>query len=219
MFSSLLIWLQSIAFAYGAWGVFFLAFLQEVVPPIPSTLVTVASGGLLLTGSTITLESIGRLVSVVGIPIAAGMTAGSIIVYGVVYWGGAPLVKRFGHLIGISWGDIEQLQERLQGTAADEVIFFAARAFPLTPSILLNVVCGLVRWNPVSFVFSTFFGTIIRATWTGFIGWQLGSAIVTYERVIRFGNWIVVGLAAAAVVGFVVYRRRKTAEERAKVTP
>lgn len=209
MFESLFIWLQGIALAGGAKGVFFLAFLQEIIPPIPSTLVTVASGGLFLSGSALTWESFGRLIMMVGIPIALGMTLGSVIVYGVVYWGGAPLVKRFGHHVGISWESIERLQDRLSGTTADEAIFFAARAFPLIPSVLLNVVCGLVRWNPISFIVSTFFGTVIRATWSGFIGWQLGSALSSYSDFIERTHWgVLIGFVIAVVV-FLGYRRHK----------
>lgn len=209
MFESLFVWLQGIALAGGAKGVFFLAFLQEIIPPIPSTLVTVASGGLFLSGSAITLESFGRLIGLVALPIALGMTLGSIIIYGLVYWGGAPLIKRFGHLVGTSWDDIERLQGRLSGTVVDEVAFFALRSFPLTPSILLNVVCGLVRWNPISFIISTFFGTLIRATWSGFIGWQLGSALSSYSSFVERAHWAILIIFVVAVIGFFGYRRYK----------
>ncbi len=214
MFESLFAWLQGIALAGGAKGVFFLAFLQEIIPPIPSTLVTVASGGLFLSGSAVTLESFGHLIAIVALPIALGMTLGSVIIYGLVYWGGAPLIKRFGHLVGTSWDDIERLQGRLSGTAVDEIAFFALRSFPLTPSILLNVVCGLVRWNPLSFIISTFFGTLIRAAWSGFIGWQLGSALSSYSSFVERANWIVLIGFALAVIGFFAYRRY-TAKKKA----
>jgi len=215
MFESLFVWLQGIALAGGAKGVFFLAFLQEIIPPIPSTLVTVASGGLFLSGSAVTLESFGRLIGLVALPIALGMTLGSVIIYGLVYWGGAPLIKRFGHLVGTSWDDIERLQGRLSGTAVDEIAFFALRSFPLTPSILLNVVCGLVRWNPISFIISTFFGTLIRAAWSGFIGWQLGSALSSYSSFVERANWVVLLGFALVVIGFFGYRRYKTKKKAA----
>lgn len=210
MFTSLIVWLQDIALVHGPWGVFLIAFIQEVVPPIPSTLVSVGSGLLIIGDASVNVASITKLVTHVGLPIAVGMTLGALIVYGVVYWGGAPVVKRFGHLAGISWDDIERLRARMRGTAADDVIFFVARAFPLTPSILLNVVCGVLRWNPVSFVISTFFGTLIRATWSGFLGWQLGGALVSYAEHIEQANNVFFIVFIIGIVGFLGYRRWKS---------
>lgn len=209
MFESLLIWLQGIATTHGPWGVFLIAFIQEVVPPIPSTLVSVGSGLLIVGDASVNAASILKLVTHVGLPIAIGMTIGAMIVYGIVYWGGAPVVKRFGHLVGISWDDIERFRTRMHGTAADDVIFFAARAFPLTPSILLNVVCGVLRWNPISFIVSTFFGTLIRATWSGFLGWQLGGALVSYSRHIEQANNVFLIVFVIAIAGFFGYRKHR----------
>jgi membrane protein DedA with SNARE-associated domain len=210
MFSALLTWLQSIATGHGALGVFLIAFIQEVIPPIPSTLVSAGSGLLIVGDASVNAASIMKLVTHVGLPIAVGMTLGAMIVYGVVYWGGAPAVKRFGHFVGISWDDIERFRARMRGTAADDVIFFVARAFPLTPSILLNVVCGVLRWNPISFIVSTFFGTLIRATWSGFLGWQLGGALVSYSRHIEQANTIFFIVLVLGILIFLGYRRWKS---------
>lgn len=215
MFESLLIWFQSVASTWGGWGVFFLAFLQEIIPPIPSTLVSFGSGLLIIGDAPITTASVIKLMTHVSLPLAAGMTLGAMIVYGVVYWGGAPLVRRFGHLVGISWDDIEHFKSRMSGTHSDEVILFIARSFPLTPSILINVVCGMLRWNPISFLLSTFFGTVVRATVTGFIGWQLGSAIVSYSSFIEKAHNTIFVICILAIVAFFVYRRYKAKKKAA----
>ncbi|MBP9771997.1 MAG: VTT domain-containing protein [Candidatus Pacebacteria bacterium] len=209
MIEHLITSIQVFALSWGAWGVFGLAFLQEIIPPIPSTLVTVASGFLFLEHAPITGASILKLFLMVGLPIAGGLTIGAMIVYGVVYAGGRPLVRRYGHLIGTSEEDIERLHTRMKGTTNDEAILFALRAFPLTPSILLNVFAGIVRWNPVSFVISTFFGTIIRAMWSGFIGWQLGAVYVHYADFIEQGQTLVLIIAFGAFVWFFYRRRQK----------
>ncbi len=222
MFTGLLIWLQGIAVSHGPLGVFLIAFIQEIVPPIPSTLVSAGSGLLIVGDAPVTIASVTKLVTHVGLPIAIGMTLGAIIVYTVVYWGGPPLVKQFGHFVGISWDDIEKFRTRMRGTVADDIIFFAARAFPLTPSILLNIVCGVLRWNPISFIISTFFGTLIRATWSGFLGWQLGSALVSYSRHIEQAHNIFFAVFVIALVAFFGYRKYKATRQqgdKAKATP
>ncbi len=218
MFESLFIWLQSIASAWGTWGVFFLAFFQEIIPPIPSTLVSVGSGLLIIGDAPISVASVTKLITHVSLPLSAGMTIGAMIVYGLVYWGGAPLVRRFGYLVGISWDDIEHFKSRMSGTYTDEAILFFARAFPLTPSILINVVCGMLRWNPVSFFLSTFFGTVIRSTISGFVGWQLGSAIVAYSSFIERAHNTIFVIFVLAVGTFFGYRRYKAKKEGEKKT-
>ena len=209
MTESLLAWVHTIASTWGGWGIFFLALLQEVIPPIPSTLVSFGGGLLLVGDMNVNAASVMRLMTQVSLPLASGMTLGALIVYGVVYWGGAPVVRRYGHLVGVSWDDIERLKSRMSGTHTDEVALFVARSFPLVPSILVNVVCGILRWNPVSFFLSTFFGTVVRATITGFIGWQLGNAVVSYSDFIGHAHNAIVAVAVVGLGAFLGYRRYK----------
>lgn len=209
MIESFLAWFHVVASTWGGWGIFFLAFLQEVIPPIPSTLVSLGGGLLLVGDMDVNVASVIKLMTHVSLPLASGMTLGALIVYGVVYWGGSPVVHRFGYLVGISWDDIEGFKSRMSGTHTDEIVLFIARSFPLMPSILVNVVCGILRWNPISFFLSTFFGTVIRATVTGFIGWQLGNAVASYSDFVGRAHTTVIVVSVLAVGAFFVYRRHK----------
>ncbi|MEX0916872.1 MAG: hypothetical protein WDZ44_02105, partial [Candidatus Spechtbacterales bacterium] len=69
--------------------------------------------------------------------------------------------------------------------------------------------CGLLRIDVKKYIIFTFLGTLVRATFLGFIGWQAGSLYTEYSVYIdtleRVG---VVAIAIGAVI-FFLYRRQK----------
>ncbi|MEK7579508.1 MAG: VTT domain-containing protein [Patescibacteria group bacterium] len=210
MLDSLITYLHTAALFAGPLGVFLLSFLQELIPPIPSTLVTLSVGFFFMGDAAITGASMWRLFLYVGLPVSVGLTLGSLMIYGIVYWGGRPVVERFGKYIGITLADIDRLNAYLTGRKYDDVLLFLARSFPLMPSSVLNIFCGLVRWSPVSFFWNTFIGTIIRSMWSGFIGWQVGVVYEAYAaRIESFQNILFI-LAIVAIALFVYIRRRKS---------
>ncbi len=209
MFETLIAYFHTAALFAGPWGIFLLSLVQEIVPPIPSTLVTLSAGFFFMGDAAITVGSVGKLFFIVGIPVAAGLTLGSFVVYGIVYWGGRPVVERFGKYIGITLADIDRLDTYLKGKKFDDALLFLARSFPLMPSSVLNIFCGLVRWNPLSFAATTFVGTIIRSMWSGFIGWQVGVVYETYAHKIESFQNVLFILAVVAIAIFVYIRRKK----------
>lgn len=213
MIEWLLSYIQTVFLTLGPWGVFILAVVQELIPPIPSTLVTVSAGFVFLAGDPMSWASIVKLFLYVGLPIAGGLTLGSLAIYGLVYWGGKPLLDTYGKYMGLSWGDIEKLQSYMRGHVWDDFVFFAARSFPLIPSLAINVFGGLVRWPLWKFITYTFFGTIIRSMWSGFIGWEFANVYQTYVQtyavtVENIQNGVLV-VAVVIVGGYLYYRKKK----------
>lgn len=209
MFDTLFTVAQHIAEMYGFWGVLFLAFAQEIFPPLPSTVITFSAGVLFLTGEVLGVDAFVRLFLYVGIPIAIGLSIGALVIYGIVYWGGKPVVERWGRFAGVSWKEIEQLQNNMKGRKADDIVLFLARATPVIPSVAINVFAGLVRWPPISFFLNTFFGTVIRSMWVGFLGWQVGNLYEKYATAIEQVQNVILAVVVIGVVGFFIYRRRK----------
>lgn len=209
MFTELFHGIQAALFAMGSVGVFTLALVQELIPPIPSTLVTVSAGFVFLSGDHMSWAAFMKLFWVVGLPVASGLTLGALAVYGLVYWGGRPLVEKWGGKVGLSWTDVEKVQSYMKGHKSDDVILFAARSFPLMPSLAINVFCGIVRWPPISFILHTFFGTVIRAMWSGFVGWQFASLYHRYAAVVEQTQNIIMGVIVLGVMGFLYWRWQK----------
>lgn len=206
-------WIQGVMLTLGPSGVLFLAFLQELVPPIPSTLVVVTAGFFFLGGIPLSLGGFIELFWMVGLPVALGLSVGSLIVYGIVYWGGRPIIEKYGLYLGVSWEDIERLQQYMRGHISDDVLLFTARALPIMPSVAINVFCGVVRWRPLPFFLHTFFGTIIRAMWAGFIGWEFGNVYQHYATVIENTQNIIFAVILVAFGGFLYYRKKRKSQE------
>lgn len=214
MVDALVVMLHNIVFMAGFWGIVLFAFAQEIIPPIPSTILAITLGFALFAGSSFSLATLLSIVISIGIPIALGLTVGAVIVYGVFYWGGRPLLERYGRYIGVSWDDVETVRKRFHDTNKDELLLFVARAFPLVPSVALNVFAGIIRWPLKSFVWLTFSGTIVRGFLGAVIGWQTGSAFIRYAQVLEQIHTWIFGLIVLGVVGFVGYRFKKKLEAR-----
>jgi uncharacterized membrane protein YdjX (TVP38/TMEM64 family) len=97
----------------------------------------------------------------------------------------------------------------MKGHVWDDAMLFTARATPIIPSIAINIFCGLVRWRPISFFLHTFFGTVIRAMWVGFLGWQAGTLYQKYADIFEGIQNGVFLLVVAGLVVFIMYRRRR----------
>jgi membrane protein DedA with SNARE-associated domain len=201
--------LHSIALAAGFWGILFVAFLQEVFPPLPSTAVAMSLGFLLFAGQSLSAHTLWGLFLQIGLPIALGLTIGAVIIYYLVAWGGMALIDRWGRWMGITREDIEKLQGRMKGSVADDLLLFLARAFPLMPSVAVNIVAGLMRTRILPFILLTFLGTIIRAMWAALIGWQVGSAFEAYAATIERIHTLVFVVLILGTLFFVWHRRRK----------
>ncbi len=195
----------------GSIGVFAAAVIEEVIAPIPSALVILISGFILVSG-TIDLHSLGLLVTKVAIPAAFGITVGSFLAYGLAYYLGKPFLMKFGKWFGLSWEDITKLQKRFENSSSDELSLFVVRAIPFVPSVVISAFCGLIRFPIRAYTIYSLLGLVIRTTILGFVGWQAGKFYFRYAKTIdAFENVILLAAVALVVLFFVwkYFRARK----------
>lgn len=198
MIESLIHSIQTILIPLGAIGVFLASILEEVVAPIPSAFVLMTAGFFLVPDHAWTLASLGKIFFVIAIPGALGVTLGSLIVYGIGYWAGKPLLLEWGNYFGISWGEVEKMERRFERGYSDEVTLFIVRAVPVIPSVIISAFCGLIRLPVREYLVFSFLGMIIRAFVLALIGWQVGGV---YERFAGFISQVENKVFAAAVIG------------------
>lgn len=191
----------------GVLGVFLAGVLEEVVVPIPSALTMMAAGFFFLGGQPVTSSTLIILFAHVAIPLTLGLTIGSLFTYWLAHRFGRPAVERFGHYARISWADIERLERRLEKNKSQSVTIFSLRVFPLLPSVVINVFCGLIRLPLWRYCLLTFGGVVIRSYIVALIGWQLGSVYHSYAS--YFERIEFAGLVVALVFLIVFYVRRK----------
>jgi len=198
--------------SHGMLGVFLSAFIEEVVAPIPSGLVMMSAGYAFLSGEPVTFANFIYLFTRVAIPLSLGLTLGSYLVYGLSYKYGENIIKRFGKYVGLSWSDVMRVHRKFDKTNKDDMTLLILRLLPIIPSIVINAVAGLVKFNLRSYTFITILGTLLRATLVSFIGWQVGNLYKEYaEQIDHYENYAF-GVVLAFVVGYLLwkkYRKKK----------
>ena len=149
--------------AWGALGFFIGAFLEEVALPVPSPLLLI--GVAFFVGKPLlSLAVITRILLMVIIPITAGATIGSLVIFGVAYVGGKAAIDKWGKRFGITWDAVVELQEKLSHHKSDEVALFLSRCLPFTPTTLLTALAGIIRMNVWVFALLTFLGIFVRVS-------------------------------------------------------
>lgn len=192
----------------GGFGVFSAEVIEEVIVPIPSAVILLGSGFLFLKGA-FSLSLVSTLLFTIVIPAMFGLTLGSLVIYGFAYKGGKPFLDRFGTWIGVRWADIESVQRKFEEGTFDEWTFILARVFPVVPSVLIAVFCGLTRMPVKKYIMLTLVGAFLKALLLAIIGWQVGALYLKYANVIGHIENTVFALTILSIVGFLVYRKVK----------
>lgn len=198
----------------GALGVFVASALEEIIVPIPSTVIQTGAGFLFLSGLPVDAHSLWILLSRIVIPSAVGATLGSLLIYGLVYWGGMPFVRRFGRYFFITPSKVERAKETVLAHRSLVWAFCILRFIPLLPNVFVAAGAGFIRLPVRIYLWTSLVGIAVRATYLGLAGWLAGGA---FEALVPqgtiFGMFIALALgilAVTVIVGLViVYVRKK----------
>ncbi len=215
MIESLILFIHTHLLPLGGFGVFIASIIEEILAPIPSAAVIFASGFLLVKGP-IGFDTVLDLLVKVAIPAALGITLGSLMVYGIAYYAGKPILTKWGKWLGLSWEDVEKIQLKFSQTSFDEASLFVIRAIPIVPSVVISAFCGLIRFPLRPYVLFSLLGLIVRAILLGFVGWQIGTLYFRYAKYVTlFENIILVGIVifVTIFVGWRVYKHKKQAPQ------
>ena len=177
MAESILTWVTNVVTGFGYWGIAFMMFLENLIPPIPSELVMplagfAASRGELDLWSAIAFGSFGSLL-------------GALLWYYIGLYLGLnrlkALLDRYGGWVGLSSKDLDNAQRWFikRGT-------WTVGICRMIPGIrtYVSIPAGITRMPLVPFLLYSSVGTVL---WTAFLtlaGYFLGNE---YERI---GAWL-----------------------------
>ncbi|WP_287382225.1 DedA family protein [Methanobacterium sp.] len=207
MLTSILTGLEGFIVSYGPWAVFGGSILEQVVTPIPSSVVVLGASFFLMKGVALSAGSLQTMFFNISIPAALGVTLGSLLYYGISYKIGIPFVERAGKYLGVSVEDLEGVEKRVKESRYENLFLFTARCVPVIPSIAISLFCGLIRYNPRNYVLITFFGAMVQASILGIIGWQFGNFYLTLSEGLSFIDNIILVVLVLVVVIFVLKKR------------
>lgn len=174
--------------------------LEELISPIPATLV------LGVAGSAVALGSLGvpyllllTFLATVGKSAAAWIT----------YWLGRTLgefvIEKWGKYFGVKVEDVHDVNLKLK-TKNAWWLLFALRSLPIAPSAAVSIAAGIVRMRQRIFGSATFAGYLIRNLLIAFAGYGGPSFLKNWETYAtdpRYGIVAAVLLTLLAVYFFI----------------
>jgi membrane protein DedA with SNARE-associated domain len=181
----------------GYFGVGILMALESAAIPLPSEVIMPFAGYLVSIG-TFTLLGI----SLAG---AIGSVIGSAILYGIGYYGGRPLIEKYGKYILIRSEDLDSAERffKKYGVASN----FIGRMLPVVRTFI-SFPAGVAKVDVKKFLFYSFVGSFIWSLFLGYIGLKLGQNWDILHKYFRGLDYVIVTVVVIGVVWY-VYRHFK----------
>lgn len=206
--------IQSFIISNVSMAVFLGCIVEQIVVPIPASLIVLTSTFLVMQGASFSLVALGTLIIKIVIPASLGVTIGSFVYYVLAYKLGKPFIERTSRFLGVSVEDVEDVEKQFKGNRYDDIFIFLARCFPVIPSIAVNLFCGLIRYDIKKYVITTFFGSAVQIFGWGLLAWFSGNIYLALESKITFLGNIVLVIIIVAVVGFIIHKRRQSNQRK-----
>lgn len=206
--SEILNWIMGSIRAYGPWSVFVGVIIESVIVPIPSPLIIMGAGFVLIGADLKFFEALAPILLLIVLPGSVASTLGAYIGYAIGYFGGKPLVDRWQSFLGFSWSDVEAMERRFQAGQVNTSIFFL-RALPIFPLSVISAAAGLLRLPLKQFSLWTFYGAIPRCLLLGYLGWGVGE---TYHRIatgIDKAETVVSALLILSTIAVIIWLRAR----------
>lgn len=206
--TDILNWIMDSIRAYGPWSVFVGVIIESVIVPIPSPLIIMGAGFVLISADLSFFQALLPIVLQIVLPGSVASTLGSYIGYGIGYFGGKPMVDRWERFLGFRWNDVAAMERRFQSGRINTSIFFL-RALPIFPLSVISAAAGLLRLPLRQFSLWTFYGTIPRCLFLGYLGWGLGETYQGIAKGIDKAEGIVSGILILAIIGAILWLRAR----------
>jgi membrane protein DedA with SNARE-associated domain len=194
--------------SHGAWSVFIGVIIESVIVPIPSPLIIMGAGFVLISPQYSFSEALVPILLQIVLPGSVASTLGAYIGYGIGYFGGKTVVDRWKGFLGFNWSDVEALERRFQAGRVNTTIFFL-RALPIFPLSVISAAAGLLRLPLNQFSLWTFYGAIPRCLLLGYLGWGLGETYQGFAKGLDRAEGIVSAILILTIIGAIVWLRAR----------
>jgi membrane protein DedA with SNARE-associated domain len=206
--TDILNWIIDSIRAHGPWSVFIGVIIESVIVPIPSPLIIMGAGFLLIRPELSFLEAFMPILAQIVLPGSIASTLGAYIGYGIGYLGGKPLVERLQGFLGFGWSDVEAMERRFHVGQVNTSLFFL-RALPIFPLSVISAAAGLLRLPIKQFTLWTFYGSIPRCFFLGYLGWGLGEPYHAIAKGIDKVETVVSLLLLGLIFALILWLRSK----------
>jgi membrane protein DedA with SNARE-associated domain len=195
-------WILALISSAGYLGIFLAMFVEGILTPIPSELIMPFAGYLTSTGE---LNIV--LVILVG---SRGATAGSTIAYLLGRVLGRRFLDRYGRYFGLGPDSLCRADAWFAKWGSYGIL--VGHALPGIRSVI-SFPAGIARMDIRRFVVFTFMGATIWNTVLVSAGFMLGKYWIELARSLDGWDIVILGVAAAVVLGYLLYGRWKRREQ------
>ena len=200
----------SIMNQFGYFGIFFLIFIENIFPPIPSEVVLLF-GGFMTTYSKLNL--VGMIIFS-----TLGSTVGAIVLYFIGKILNKERLKRIvsgkiGKVLRLKASDIDK-SDRWFDTKGNKTVFFC-RFIPVVRS-LISIPAGMSEMAMGKFLLYTITGSLIWNTVLLFVGSKVGENWKRIEAIMSQYSHIILILLIIGFLGFVIYHFSKKKKAKSK---
>lgn len=204
LITQLISWVQSL----GWLGVFIGVVLESIIIPIPSPLVPMGAGFILIPHKITIFEAIPRIMLIIGLVGAIAATLGAYIGYYIGYFGGKPFLEKYGRYIGITWREVEEFSGKWDlSSNKGNILLFVGRLIPIIPLSIVSFGAGLIKMNIKSFTIWTFIGCIPRYFILGLLGWLVGIAYEELSMLLESAETALTMIIILFIILYIIYKR------------
>jgi len=201
--------LESFIINNGALAVFLGCILEQIIVPIPASLIVITTSIITLQGVPLSFNSLGILLIKIVIPASLGTTIGSLFYYYLSYKLGKPFIERTRRYLGVSMEDVANFEKKFNESRFDDLSIFLARCIPLIPSIVINLFCGLIKYDIKKYFLTTFFGTMVQIFGWGILAWLSGNIYLELEGQLSKLGYIVTLIIIFLALYYIIKKRRE----------
>jgi len=202
MLESVANWVVNIISTLGYPGIIITMAIESALIPLPSEIIMPFSGYLVSTGRFDLI--------LVGVSGAVGNVLGSLVAYGIGYWGHERLVRRFirrwGKWIFITEDELDSAEKMLH--KYKDLVVLGSRVLPGIRTVI-SLPCGIFKLPLPRFIVLTFVGSLIWSLFLAWIGFVLGQNWRIIGPYFHKADALIAGLIILAVVWYVYNRLRK----------
>lgn len=181
--------------------------IEEVFVPIPSPVIPMAAGFLLIE-ATSGVQAALQILFLIAIPASFASVISSYFVYTIAYYGGEPIVKKYGRYLDLSWEDVEALEKHFDHDYEKHYVALF-RAIPIVPLSLISGSAGLFRMNWKEYGVWSFIGMLPRNFVLAYIGWTVKDDFMAIASQIDTLSTAVLVAAVLLVGSIIAYRKTK----------
>ncbi len=189
------LWIMDLMRTHGPITVFIGVIIESVIVPIPSPLIIMGAGALLIEPGLSFGSAFFPILFKIVVPGATASTIGAFFAFSIAYWGGKPVIDRFRHFLGFNWDDVLNMERHIAGRIP--LMIFLLRALPIVPLSLISGAAGVLRIPIWQFTLWTLLGSIPRCFLLGYLGYYTRT---TYQNLAGHLNKME-SIASVLIVG------------------